>query len=100
MLSAIKTKIILVLGGILAIAGVAIKILLWRNKIKDEKINNLEQNAEVIGKVHEASIKRVKFNTKQEQKIQSVNDESNLDKLERGTPVEKNEDDLWNSITR
>jgi cell division protein FtsX len=102
MFAAIRSKVMLVLGGLLAIAGVAIKFLLWRNKVKDEKIDTLEQNAEVTEKVHEADIERVKFDVKQEQKVQFVNDESDLDKLDsqRKIPDEKNEDDSWDSVTR
>ena len=103
MFSAIKTKIMLVLGGLLAIAGAVIKFLLWRNNKKDEQIDTLEQNAEVAEQVHEADIERVKFEAKQEQKVQAVNDESDLDKLdaERKKPDAKDdEDDTWDSVTR
>lgn len=102
MFSTIKTKIMLVLGGLLAIAGALIKFLLWRNKVKDEKIDTLEQNAEVTEQVHEADIERVKFEAKQKQKVESVNDESDLDKLdsERKANDEQNEDGPWDSVTR
>lgn len=102
MFSTIKTKIMLVLGGFLVVAGALIKFLLWRNKVKDEKIDTLEQNAEVSKVVHEADIKRVKFEAKQKQKVESVNDESALDKLDAGRKVkgEQNEGDTWDSVTR
>ena len=102
MLSTIKAKIALVLGGFLAIAGAVIKFLLWRNKVKDEKIDTLEQNAEVSDMVHEADIERVKFEAKQKQKVESVNDESGLDKLDADRKIkgDKGEDDIWDSVTR
>ena len=102
MLSTIKAKIALVFGGFLAIAGGVIKFLLWRNKIKNERINTLEQNAEVSDMVHEADIERVKFEAKQKQKVESVNDESALDKLDadRKVKVEQDEGDIWDSVTR
>ena len=102
MLSAIKSKITLVLGGFLAIAGAVIKFLLWRNKVKDEKINELEQNAEVAEMVHEADIERVKFEARQKQKAEFVNDESYLDKLDKNRKEKgvQNEDSHWDSVTR
>ena len=56
------------------------------------RFDTLEQNAEVAEQVHEADIERVKFEAKQEQKVQAVNDESDLDKIdaERKIPDEKN----------
>ena len=102
MLSTIKTKAVLVLGGFLAIAGGVIKFLLWRNKVKDEKIDRLQQNAEVSAMAHKADIQRVKFEAKQKEKVKSVNDESDLDKLDadRKVKVEQDEDHIWDSVTR
>lgn len=104
MFSAIKVKIILVLAGLLAIAGMLVKFLYWRNEKKDETIDALEQNAEVVGQVHEADIKRLRFEVKQKQRVVPVNDESELDKLdsEREKRYDKDyeDDNNWSSITR
>ena len=102
MLSTIKTKVVLVLGGFLAIAGGVIKFLMWRNKVKHEKIDTLEQNAEVSTMVHEADIQRVRFEAEQKEKVKPVNDESTLDKLDADREVKggQDEDDIWDSVTR
>ena len=92
----------LAFGGVLLVAGAIIKFLLWRNRAKDEKIDALEQNIEVTEQVHEADIERVKFEAKQEQKVQAVNDESNLDKLDHKRELndKQNKDDIWDTVTR
>lgn len=102
MVSTIKTKVMLAFGGLLLVSGALIKFLLWRNKVKDEKIDTLEQNIEVAKKVQETDIKRVTFEAKQQQKVKAVNDESDLDKLDHKREVndKQNKDDPWDSVTR
>ena len=102
MFSTIKTKVMLFLSGLLAMAGLVIKFLLMRNKVKDEKINTLEQNIEATEQMHEMDIQRVKFEAKQAEKAKTVNDESNLDKLdnEREIDGKQNESDNWVAVKR
>ena len=102
MFSTIKTKVMLFLSGLLAMAGLVIKFLLMRNKVKDEKIDTLEQNIEVTEQMHEMDIQRVKFEAKQAEKAKAVNSEDSLDKLddERRINGKQNESDNWVTVKR
>lgn len=102
MLSTIKTKIILIFSGFLAIMGLVIKFLLMRNKTKSEEIDTLEQNIEVTEQIHELDIERIKFEAKQAEKVKLVNDEGYLDELdnEREKDDKQNEGDSWVTVKR
>ena len=102
MFSTIKTKVMLFLSGLLAMAGLVIKFLLMRNKVKDEKIDTLKQNIEATEQMHEMDIQRVKFEAKQAEKAKTVNSEDSLDKLddERRINGKQNESDNWVAVKR
>ena len=100
MFETIKAKIMLILSGLLASAGIAIKFLLRKNKDKAEKIEILEENTEIKEKIHKSELKHMKFDAKQEQKANKVNDESELDRLDAARGKMNDKDDDYTTITR
>ena len=92
--STIKNKIIAALAAALALAGLAIKYLQQRKIFLKKEIETLESNAEVADQVHERDMERIRFEAANKARVAQVNDESNLNKLdkERGEIDENNPD--------
>ena len=87
MITSIKLKIKAILISVFAGLLLAIKILIRINKKKNQKIAVLKHNEKVLEKKNQEDIKRTRFEEKQKTKVEIVNDESELDRLEN----EKNE---------
>lgn len=82
----------LALAGLLAIAGGIIKYLSFKNRRQKQDIETLEHDAEVQDQIHEKDIERIRFEAANKVRVAQVNDETNLDKLDkkRGEIVNKN----------
>ena len=94
--SSIKTKIIAALAAALALAGLAIKYLQQRKIFLKKEIETLKHNEEVQDQMHERDIERIRFEAANKARVAQVNDESNLNKLdkERGKIDENNNPDF------
>lgn len=69
-----------------------IKYLRTSNENKDKEISTLNNNINTQNEIHKYDIKRTEFEAKQVQKVESVNDETNLNKLDE----ERNKNEVNN----
>ena len=70
-----------------------IKYLRTANENKDKEIRTLNNNINTQNEIYKDDIKRTEFEAKQVQKVESVNYETNLNKLDE----ERNKNEINNS---
>ena len=92
MINNLKVYLYAGLAFISAVIVGYIKYLRTSNENKDKEISTLNNNINTQNEIHKDDIKRTEFEAKQVQKVESVNDETNLNKLDE----ERNKNEVNN----